>query len=128
MKERRRAWESSYAPLAAARWTSAGWHALAWAVFAGGVAQLALQVPFLARIGLLPRFRINLGDAALWRILRQMGPAVFGVSISQVSLVINVIFASFLVKSVAQWPNLFSADSLSSILHLRCSVSILVAA
>jgi ATP-binding cassette subfamily B protein len=35
VKERRRAWESSYAPLAAARWTSAGWHALAWAVFGG---------------------------------------------------------------------------------------------
>ena len=34
--------------------------ALAWAVFAGGVAQLAFQVPFLARLGLLPRFRLEL--------------------------------------------------------------------
>jgi putative peptidoglycan lipid II flippase len=84
--------------------------ALAWAVFAGGLAQLALQVPFLARIGLLPRFRLNLKDAALWRILRQMGPAVFGVSISQVSLVINVIFASFLVTGSVSW--LYYADRL----------------
>jgi putative peptidoglycan lipid II flippase len=84
--------------------------ALAWAVFAGGVAQLALQVPFLARIGLLPRFKLNLKDAALWRILRQMGPAVFGVSIGQVSLVINVIFASFLVTGSVSW--LYYADRL----------------
>jgi putative peptidoglycan lipid II flippase len=84
--------------------------ALAWAVFAGGIAQLALQVPFLARLGLLPRFRLNLRSEALWRILRQMGPAVFGVSISQVSLVINVIFASFLVTGSVSW--LYYADRL----------------
>jgi len=84
--------------------------ALAWAVFVGGVAQLALQVPFLARIGLLPRFRLNLKDEGVWRILRQMGPAVFGVSISQVSLVINVIFASFLVTGSVSW--LYYADRL----------------
>jgi putative peptidoglycan lipid II flippase len=84
--------------------------ALAWAVFAGGVAQLALQVPFLARAGLLPRFRLNLKDEGVWRILRQMGPAVFGVSISQVSLVINVIFASFLVTGSVSW--LYYADRL----------------
>ena len=84
--------------------------ALAWAVFAGGVAQLALQVPFLARVGLLPRFKLNLRDDALWRILRQMGPAVFGVSIGQVSLVINVIFASFLVTGSVSW--LYYADRL----------------
>ena len=84
--------------------------ALAWAVFAGGIAQLALQVPFLARAGLLPRFRLNLKDEGVWRILRQMGPAVFGVSISQVSLVINVIFASFLVSGSVSW--LYYADRL----------------
>jgi putative peptidoglycan lipid II flippase len=84
--------------------------ALAWAVFAGGIAQLALQVPFLARIGMLPRFKLNLKDEGVWRVLRQMGPAVFGVSISQVSLVINVIFASFLVTGSVSW--LYYADRL----------------
>ncbi|MGH8661539.1 MAG: murein biosynthesis integral membrane protein MurJ [Burkholderiales bacterium] len=84
--------------------------ALAWAVFAGGIAQLALQVPVLARVGLLPRFKLNLKYEGLWRILRQMGPAVFGVSISQVSLVINVIFASFLVTGSVSW--LYYADRL----------------
>jgi putative peptidoglycan lipid II flippase len=84
--------------------------ALAWAVFAGGLAQLALQVPFLARLGLLPRFRLDLRSEVLWRIVRQMGPAVFGVSVSQVSLVINVIFASFLVTGSVSW--LYYADRL----------------
>jgi putative peptidoglycan lipid II flippase len=84
--------------------------ALAWAVFAGGVAQLALQVPFLHRLGLLPRFKLDLKDEGVWRILKQMGPAVFGVSISQVSLVINAIFASFLVTGSVSW--LYYADRL----------------
>ncbi|MEO8009175.1 MAG: murein biosynthesis integral membrane protein MurJ, partial [Betaproteobacteria bacterium] len=55
--------------------------ALAWAVFAGGVLQLAFQVPFLSRIGMLPRLRLEWKDPGVWRILKLMGPAVFGVSI-----------------------------------------------
>jgi putative peptidoglycan lipid II flippase len=84
--------------------------ALAWAVFAGGVAQLALQVPFLHRLGLLPRFKLDLKDEGVRRILKQMGPAVFGVSIGQISLVINAIFASFLVTGSVSW--LYYADRL----------------
>jgi ATP-binding cassette subfamily B protein len=33
--ERRRAWDQWYGPIASARWRSAMWHALAWAVFGG---------------------------------------------------------------------------------------------
>jgi putative peptidoglycan lipid II flippase len=84
--------------------------ALAWAVFCGGVLQLMLQVPFLLRIRMLPRFRLNLGDAGVWRIMRLMGPAVFGVSIGQISLLINIVFASFLVTGSVSW--LYYADRL----------------
>jgi len=84
--------------------------ALAWAVFVGGVAQLAFQLPFLARLGMLPRFRLNLRDEGVWRILRLMAPAAFGVSIAQVSLLINVVFASFLVTGSVSW--LYYADRL----------------
>ncbi|HYX64769.1 MAG TPA: murein biosynthesis integral membrane protein MurJ [Burkholderiales bacterium] len=83
---------------------------LAWAVFAGGVLQLAFQVPFLARMGLLPRWRLDLGHPGVRRILKLMGPAAFGVSISQVSLLINTIFASFLVTGSVSW--LYYADRL----------------
>jgi ATP-binding cassette subfamily B protein len=33
--ERRRAWERWYAPVSEARWGTAGWHTLAWAIFGG---------------------------------------------------------------------------------------------
>jgi putative peptidoglycan lipid II flippase len=84
--------------------------ALAWAVFAGGIVQLAWQVPFLARIGMLPRFAVSLRDPAVRRILRLMAPAVVGVSIAQVSLVINNVFASFLAHGSVSW--LYYADRL----------------
>ena len=84
--------------------------ALAWAVFCGGVLQLAFQVPFLLRLKLLPRFKLDLRDEGVWRVVRQMGPAVFGVSISQVSLLINTIIASFLASGSVSW--LYYADRL----------------
>src|SRR5260221_1577422 len=84
--------------------------ALAWAVFAGGVLQLALQVPYLRRMGLLPRWRLDLSHPGVRRILKLMAPAAFGVSISQVSLLINTIFASFLVSGSVSW--LYYADRL----------------
>ncbi len=48
--------------------------ALAWAVFVGGILQLAFMLPFLARIGMLPKFRLELRDPGVWRMLRLMGP------------------------------------------------------
>lgn len=84
--------------------------ALAWAVFIGGLLQLAFQVPFLMRLRLMPRPRLKSPDSGAWRVIRQMGPAVFGVSISQLSLLINTIFASFLVTGSVSW--LYYADRL----------------
>lgn len=84
--------------------------ALAWGVVLGGILQLALQLPFLHKLGLLPRFRFNWHDEGVWRILKLMGPAVFGVSIAQISLLINTIFASFLSTGSVSW--LYYADRL----------------
>jgi putative peptidoglycan lipid II flippase len=83
---------------------------LAWAVLAGGVLQLALQVPALARIGMLPRPSLAISDPGVRRILMLMGPAVFGVSVGQISLLINTIFASFLENGSVSW--LYYADRL----------------
>ena len=84
--------------------------ALGWAVFLGGALQLALQLPFLRRIGMLPRFALDWKDEGVQRILRLMAPAVLGVSVSQVSLLINTIFASFLGTGSVSW--LYYADRL----------------
>jgi putative peptidoglycan lipid II flippase len=83
---------------------------LAWAVFAGGALQLAFQIPFLAKLGLLPRWRLDFSHPGVRRILKLMLPAAFGVSVSQVSLLINTIFASFLVSGSVSW--LYYADRL----------------
>ncbi|CAL94808.1 murein biosynthesis integral membrane protein MurJ [Azoarcus olearius] len=83
---------------------------LAWAVFIGGILQLALQVRPLARIGMLPRFDFDPSNPGVRRILKLMGPAILGVSVSQLSLLINTIFASFLQSGSVSW--LYYADRL----------------
>jgi putative peptidoglycan lipid II flippase len=77
--------------------------AMGWAVLVGGVMQLAFQIPFLKKIGMLPSFRLNLKDDGMWRVIKRMGPAMFGVSIAQISLVINTNFASFLIVGSVSW-------------------------
>jgi len=85
-------------------------YVLAWAVFFGGLLQLFFQIPFLKQIGLIPKPDLDLRDAGVWRILKLMGPAVIGVSITQISLLINTIFASFLAIGSVSW--LYYADRL----------------
>jgi len=84
--------------------------ALAWAVFIGGALQLAIQLPMLKRIGMMPRFDFAPGDPGVRRVLLLMAPAVLGVSVSQISLLINTVFASFLVSGSVSW--LYYADRL----------------
>ncbi len=84
--------------------------ALGWAVFIGGVLQLAFQIPSLKRIGMLPRFSLVWRDEGVQRILKLMAPAVLGVSVAQISLLINNIFASFLETGSVSW--LYYADRL----------------
>jgi len=84
--------------------------ALAWAVFTGGILQLCFQVPYLVRLKLLPRIRIKTNDTGAWRVIKLMGPAVFGVSVGQLSMLINTIFASLLITGSVSW--LYYADRL----------------
>jgi len=83
---------------------------LAWAVFIGGFLQLIFQIPFLKQIGLLPKFDFRRDDEGVWRILKLMGPAILGVSVAQISLILNTIFASFLITGSVSW--LYYADRL----------------
>ncbi len=86
-------------------------------VMVGGVLQLGIQIPALLRLGLMPK--VGLGPAALkaaWghegvhRILRRMGPALLGVSVAQLSLMINTQIASRL--AVGSVSSLTYADRL----------------
>ncbi|EMF1117422.1 murein biosynthesis integral membrane protein MurJ [Escherichia coli] len=84
--------------------------ALAWAVMVGGILQLVYQLPHLKKIGMLVLPRINFHDAGTMRVVKQMGPAILGVSVSQISLIINTIFASFLASGSVSW--MYYADRL----------------
>lgn len=84
--------------------------ALAWALFAGGVMQLAFQVPFLLSIKTLPRWNFDLKDSGVRRIYTLMLPALLGVSVTQISLVINTQYQSFMEEGSVSW--LYFADRL----------------
>ncbi len=89
-------------------------YAMAIAVFMGGVLQVAIQLPALAKIGMLPRLSFHpvasLRDPGVRRVLKKMGPAVFAVSAAQISLMINTSIASRLVEGSISW--LTNADRL----------------
>lgn len=104
------------APLLAARGIEPIF-AMAGGVMLGGVLQLAVQVPALHRLGLLPRIGVTWGAIrAAWnepgvrRILALMAPALLGVGVAQVSLMINTQIASYLAPGSVTW--LFYADRL----------------
>ncbi len=83
-------------------------YALAIAVFVGGVLQLAIQIPALKKIGMLPRIGNPLvawRDPGVRRVLRQMLPATFAVSVGQLSIIINTNIASRLENGSVSWLN-----------------------
>jgi putative peptidoglycan lipid II flippase len=109
-----------------AAWLGAPWlarrgvepiYAMAGGVLAGGLLQLAVQVPALARLGLLPRIglwparvRAAWRDAGVRQVLTLMLPALLGVGVAQLSLLINTQIASHLAVGSVTW--LFYADRL----------------
>ncbi len=102
-----------------AAWWGAPWlatrgvepiHALPAGVMVGGILQLGVQVPALRRLGLLPRLGFSLGalrsawrNEATRRILQLMAPALLGVGVAQISLVINTQIASHLAAGSVSW-------------------------
>jgi putative peptidoglycan lipid II flippase len=102
-----------------AAWLGAPWlktqgvepvFALSAGVMLGGVLQLTLQIPALHRLGLLPsiglswrRMRAAWVDPATRQIAKLMGPALFGVGVAQISLLINTQIASHLTPGSVSW-------------------------
>jgi putative peptidoglycan lipid II flippase len=84
--------------------------ALAWGVLIAGAAQLAFQVPFLLRLGLLPTPWPNFAHDGVKRILKLMVPALFGVSVSQINLLLDTVLASLLAAGSVSW--LYYSDRL----------------
>ncbi len=84
--------------------------ALAWGALAGGMVQVAFQIPALKRIGMMPRLswrwssiKDARADAGVGRILKLMLPATLGVSVAQISILLNTQIASHLGDGAVSW-------------------------
>ncbi|OQK15849.1 murein biosynthesis protein MurJ [Methyloprofundus sedimenti] len=84
--------------------------ALAWGVFVAGAVQLAFQLPALWRLGLVPRLRFGFNDPGVKHIMKLMIPALFGVSVTQINLLLDTLLASFLAVGSISW--LYYSDRL----------------
>jgi putative peptidoglycan lipid II flippase len=105
----------------AAAWLGAPWfkahgiepiYAMAVGVMVGGLLQLAVQIPALKRLGMLPKVSIRWSEIkAAWtdpgtkRVWTLMLPALLGVSVAQISLLINTQIASHLAVGSVSWLN-----------------------
>jgi putative peptidoglycan lipid II flippase len=84
--------------------------ALAWGVLLAGLLQLTFQLPFLAQMKLVPTPRIDRQHEGVRQITKLMIPALFGVSVSQINLLLDTVLASFLQTGSVSW--LYFSDRL----------------
>ncbi len=87
--------------------------ALGWAVMAAGVLQLAIQIPELWSRKLLIPPKVDFKHEGVDRILKLMLPALFGVSVTQINLLLNTIWASFMQDGAVSW--LYSAERMTEL-------------
>ena len=102
-----------FAATVAAPWFDEPVFALAWGVFLAGVIQLLFQLPSLYRLDLIPRPIWDTRDEGVRRILKLMVPALFGVSVSQINLLLDTVLASFLPTGSVSW--LYYSDRLAEL-------------
>lgn len=65
-------------------------------VAVGGLAQLLIQIPSLRRQGMLPSFHWNPSHPGVKRIGWLLLPAMLGLSVTQVNILVNTLLASYL--------------------------------
>ncbi|MFC1578868.1 murein biosynthesis integral membrane protein MurJ [Pseudomonadota bacterium] len=102
-----------FAATVAAPWFDQPVFALAWGVFFAGIIQLLFQLPSLYRLDLLPRPIWDTRHPGVRRILKLMVPALFGVSVSQINLLLDTVLASFLPTGSVSW--LYYSDRLAEL-------------
>lgn len=87
--------------------------ALGWAVVVAGILQLVIQIPELWRKNLLIPPKIDFKHEGVDRIMKLMLPALFGVSVTQINLLLNTIWASFMQDGSVSW--LYSAERMTEL-------------
>jgi len=102
-----------FAATVASPWFEEPVFALAWGVFFAGLIQLLFQLPSLYRLELVPRPVFDTRHEGVRRILKLMVPALFGVSVSQINLLLDTVLASFLPTGSVSW--LYYSDRLAEL-------------
>ncbi|KGJ87238.1 integral membrane protein MviN [Colwellia psychrerythraea] len=93
-----------------APYTQSPAHALAWGVFLGGLIQFLFQIPFLYKTGMLVKPKWSWHSEGVSKIRKLIVPALFGVSVTQINLLLDTLIASFLITGSISW--LYYADRL----------------
>ena len=88
-------------------------YALAWGVLLAGIVQFLFQLPFLKNIHMLPMPSVDWQDSGVKKVLALMAPAIFGVSVSQINLLLDTVLATFLPTGSVSW--LYYSDRLSEL-------------
>lgn len=87
--------------------------ALGWAVVIAGLLQFVIQVPELWRKRLLIPPKVDFKHEGVDRIMKLMLPAIFGMSVTQINLLLNTIWASFMQDGSVSW--LYSAERMTEL-------------
>ena len=88
-------------------------YALAWGVLIAGIVQFIFQLPFLRSIHMLPMPTVDWQHSGVRKVLALMAPAIFGVSVSQINLLLDTMLATFLPTGSVSW--LYYSDRLSEL-------------
>jgi len=88
-------------------------YALAWGVLVAGIIQFIFQLPFLRSIHMLPMPKVDWQHSGVKKVLALMAPAIFGVSVSQINLLLDTVLATFLPTGSVSW--LYYSDRLSEL-------------
>jgi len=91
-------------------YTASPAHALAWGVFLGGLIQFLFQIPFMYKAGMLVKPKWAWHSEGVTKIRKLIVPALFGVSVTQINLLLDTVIASFLITGSISW--LYYADRL----------------
>jgi putative peptidoglycan lipid II flippase len=85
-------------------------YAIAWGVFAAGIIQVLIQIPTLARMGLLPKLQLNMQHPGVRKVMYLMVPGIIAGGVSQINMLIDTILASLLPTGSPSW--LYVSDRL----------------
>ncbi len=119
-----RFWVAAFVPtllnifmIVASVWLAPRFHipiyALAWSVLVAGVFQLWFLWYFLKPLNLFTHLSFNFHNTGVKKVFKLMLPALFGVSVSQINILLDTIFASFLTVGSVSW--LYYSDRLMDV-------------